>query len=193
MKRIILIIASILFLVTGAQAQMANRRGFFIELQGGSAFGEVLTRNYNYNYSPYLKGGAVGGIDFGYRFRTSNSFAFELKLGYWTDFSEVKYTTSMNFQPGIRWTSKEFGSSNISMFIALNAGMGAVFGEELAATFPIELGVGANFTNHFYGGLAISARGMLGHAVLSDYWQGHVNDIQTHSYGAVGLRLGYRF
>lgn len=196
MKRIILIIASILFLVTGAQAQNANRKGFFIELQAGTAMGEVLKYdNYHYNYNyidgAYLKGGIVAGLDLGYRFRTSNSFAFEAKAGVWSNLSEPSMTTSIDVLPGLRWTSKEFGSSNMSMFIAINTGIGMeLTDEEFGFCIPLELGIGVNFTNSFYGGLFISGR------ILTDSYR--VSDmgvyyIENNSYGAVGLRLGYRF
>lgn len=212
MKRLLTLIAAVLLAVTGLYAQNANRNGFFIELQGGAAFGEVLKYEPS-SYSNYpsaisatcLKGGGVGSLDFGYRFATSSNFAVDFKLGAWSDFAEVGKTLQLRGLPGIRWTTDDFGS-NMSAYIALNAGVGLSpeggGSGDLGLYVPIELSVGLNFSRHFYGGLIfnystlvsgeISDNGYLDIEGNTSYDDNLVH-IFRQSYPSIGLRLGYRF
>lgn len=205
MKRLLTLIVAVLLAVTGLYAQNANRNGFFIELQGGAAFGEVLKYEPS-SYSDYpsascLKGGGVGSLDFGYRFATSSNFAVDFKLGAWSDFAEVGRTLQLRGMPGFRWTSNDFGS-NMSAYVAFNAGVGlSPTGEEFGIYIPAEISVGLNFSQHFYGGLVLNYSALVtGERSKSEYLDIEENTyyeneiyVNRRSYPSIGLRLGYRF
>lgn len=208
MKRLLTLITAVLLAVTGLYAQNANRNGFFIELQGGAAFGEVLKYepdNSDYPSASCLKGGGVGSLDFGYRFATSNNLAVDFKLGAWSDFAEVLRTLQVRGMPGVRWTSNDFGS-NMSAFLALNAGVGFSFQDgrngELGLYIPVEFSIGLNFSQHFYGGLTFNYSALVSgdcsaheNLHIDDKWYNNDNTVYVHrqSYPSIGLRLGYRF
>lgn len=205
MKRLLTLIAAVLLAVTGLYAQNANRNGFFIELQGGAAFGEVLKYDpYNSDYpsASCLKGGGVGSLDFGYRFATSNNFAIDFKIGAWTDFAEAGKTLQLRGMPGVRWTSNDFGS-NMSAFLALNTGVGlSPASGDLGIYIPAELSVGLNFSQHFYGGVIFNYSALLSGDYCDEENLGiegnngyRDNTVYVHrqSYPSIGLRLGYRF
>lgn len=208
MKRLLTLIAAVLLAVTGLYAQNANRNGFFIELQGGAAFGEVLKYepgNSDYPSASCLKGGGVGSLDFGYRFATSNHFAIDFKIGAWSNFAEAGRTLQLRGMPGFRWTSNDFGS-NMSAYLALNAGVGlspAGGGSgDLGLYIPVELSVGINFSQHFYGGVIFNYSALVSgecsdHGNLeidgNEWYYDDLVHIKRQSYPTIGLRLGYRF
>lgn len=204
MKRIFLTIALVACVVLAGMAQTANRKGFFMEIEGGAALGqmlkyEVIERSSN-NYSTpqtidYKKGGATGGIDLGYRWATSESFAVEVKLGFFTKLSDVKNTHQLQLMPGLRWTSTDFGS--MSAYVSLNTGIGVAV---RSGNFyiPFELGAGLNLTRKLYAGLYFTeyfaatnsniARGI----DLKPEYDCAAN-IYLKSYGTLQVKLGYRF
>ncbi len=201
MKRLLTLIAAVLLAVTGLYAQNANRNGFFIELQGGAAFGEVLKYEpeiSGYPSAPCLKGGGVGSLDFGYRFATSHNFAIDFKLGAWTDFADAGKTLQLRGLPGIRWTSNDFGS-NMSAYLALNAGVGlSPSDEELGIYVPVEISVGLNLSQHFYGGLTFNYSALVSGewSECEDFLDGTYTRyvyVSRRSYPSIGLRVGYRF
>lgn len=208
-KRLITLITAVILAVTGLCAQNANRNGFFIELQGGTALGKVLKYDKNGAYSnSRLKGGVITSLDFGYRFGTTTHFSFDTKMGIWANLADSRYTYQFRILPGVRWTSKDFGSSYRSAYLGLSIGLGITpaskdFRDESCDTgifVPIELSAGMNFSLHFYGGLfinhCISAGGRkCTELKFYDYAnadQEYVN-VWRRSYQSLGLRLGYRF
>lgn len=220
MKRIITMAVIALLSIVGAMAQNANRKGFFIELQGGAAIGDVVTADdyfYKYDISPikdltYLKGGFAGSLDFGYRFRLSNMFAFEAKAGLWANFADFLTTWNVRIMPGIRWTSKDF-AGNMSAFLAYNVGVGfsAVESSDsydhmttsLNYVIPSELGAGINVTPKFYIGLVWNInvyidpwdRAKYIYIKTNDGTNEKIGDYELYpkTYNTLALRLGYRF
>lgn len=195
-------IAAAICMAICIQAQNANRSGFFIELEGGRAFGNVMdfeSRSYDAE-GTYLKDGAVGSLHFGYRKTTSNSVAIEAKIGAWTNFLDVKNTLNVNIMPGIRWTSKEF-TGNVSAFLSFNAGFGLNKANPGCFYVPVEIGVGLNLTNNLYLGLFASERILVSSYYDSFYGYDYELDNETYgfaylypkSYMSAGLRLGFRF
>lgn len=158
MRRIILLICVCLSISASMQAQNANRKGFFVELQGGAALGEVLTvipGEPNFNNSlpyyleerAYLKGGAIGSLDLGYRFRLSKPLAVEARIGAFGNFGDFKNTWLLRIMPGLRWTFKDFAGAK-SIYASLNAGIGFGQNDGSSLMVPLEIGVGMNFTPH---------------------------------------------
>lgn len=195
MKRIMILFAGIILATTAVFGQNANRKGFFVELQGGAALGEVVSLSQSYsdndNYSPYLKGGFVGSLDLGYRFRISRHFALEAKAGIWSNFAEFDQTWNIRILPGIRWTSADFGT-NQSAFISLNTGFG--MGDYNYMTAPVELGAGVNFTPNLYAGIVWEYNLYVGDAephelrTENDHYY-----LYPHTYNSLAIRIGYRF
>lgn len=194
MKKLLLLLICILMTASGMHAQNANRSGFFLELQGGAAFGEVLKYSRYSDDMSKLKGGAVGCFDIGYRWATSTHFAFGGKIGIWDNFAEFGNTLQIRFMPGMRWTSKDFGSKNMSAFISFNTGYALTPKEELPQFVPIQLGVGLNLTTHLYAGIvfdySICAYGGL---IYDEKYQNNWYNIEANSYPALSIKLGYRF
>lgn len=206
MKRFILIFATIVMAIGSVCAQNANRSGFFVELQGGVAVGNALNvsgdKRYSYNWEgtfivlpeePYIKGGGVGYVDFGYRFRISRPLALELKIGANGNFADIEKIFSLRAMPGLRWTSKEF-TGNKSFFIAFNAGV-SLSRDFYQVAIPAEFSFGVNLSTKFYIGLFGYYAYNIDHDLAHDesykgYWL-------TYAYPSnsvnVGVRLGYRF
>lgn len=197
MKKLLLLLVCLLMTASGIQAQNANRSGFIIELQGGAAFGEIL------KYTVYahaddmsmLKGGVVGSIDFGYRWATSKHFAFGGRIGVWSDFAEFGKTLQIRFLPGMRWTSTDFGSKNMSAYISFNTGYAVTPKGDIPQFVPIQLGVGVNFTTQLYAGIVFDYSICTFGAIDYDlsYNHSHWYYIEASSYPALSLKLGYRF
>lgn len=189
MKKIILMIIGVMLAAAGMQAQNANRKGIFIELQGGGAFGTVInceTENNN------IKSGFVGAFDIGYRYPTSKSFAVEGKIDLWADFLEFERTLNFDIMPGIRWTSNDF-SSNKSMYLSLNAGFGFGSRNRESMFVPIELGLGFNLTNNLYLGFFLTDKVCISTAYYHKYLDEGLTSFRTTSYTSAGIKLGYRF
>lgn len=182
MKRILLSLAVIVSIVISSFGQSANRKGFFIEAQGGAALGEVLT--FKDDGQPYLKGGATGMLDFGYRFRTSQHFAFESKLGGYAIFDDFSKTYNLHLMPGIRWTSGDFGG--MSAYLSLNTGFGIDF--DGISVAPCEFGAGINLTIKLY--LGVSYTEMI---AVDDGDSDKYKWIEPNNYGCFQVKLGYRF
>ncbi len=185
----------LLFLVSmGVQthAQNANRRGFFVEVQGGAALGDVISFNEPWlGYDGvYLKGGVTGSVDVGYRLRLSNPWAFDVKLGLWSDFADFEKTWNLRLMPGLRWTSNDF-SGNKSIYLAFNAGFG-IGSDADYMCIPLELSAGINLTPKIYLGLSW----IYNPRVVNDLWSeegGKYIMLNVHNYNSLALRLGYRF
>lgn len=205
MKKVILLLISIFLATSAISAQNANRKGFFMELQGGLSFGDIVkaeinkeSKNYGYEKiaeATYLKGGVSGSFDIGYRFRTSNHFALEVKLGLWANFADFRDTWQMRFMPGLRWTSKEF-SGNISSFVSGNIGIGTApsdgyFGDNVF--IPAEIAAGLNFSPQFYMAFVWNINVMLTTCNPTDYINKLLVEYETNTYNTVGLRFGVRF
>ena len=192
-----ILFAGIVLATSSVFGQNANRRGFFVELQGGAALGEVLylePMDGGQNPIAYLKGGFVGSLDLGYRFRTSRHFALEAKVGLWSDFADFGNTWNFRILPGIRWTSSEFGK-NQSAFIALNTGFGfGGYDYYSYFTVPVELGAGINFTPNLYAGIVWEYNLFVGE---DDEYHFHFGNNSYskcgRTYNSLAIRLGYRF
>lgn len=197
MKKLLLLLACTLMNVAGMLAQNANRSGFFVELQGGTAFGQVLyyeTYKGESSQMPRLKGGAVGSFDVGYRYASSTHFAFGAKAGVWSDFADFK-TTQIRIMPGIRWTFNDFGSKNMSAFISFDTGVGLdlAIDADIPVFIPFELSAGLNFTQHFYGAIVCNYNVLASSYYGEELYCPHQVFINCSSYPSIALRLGYRF
>ncbi len=202
MKKIVLFFAGIILAISGMTAQNANRKGFFLEVQGGVALGDIVTadiiKHQNDTYETtditYLKGGFAGSFDFGYRFRLSNPFAFEIKAGLWSNLADFIDTWNVRLMPGIRWTSKDFGG-NMSSFITYNVGLGiGAQDEDCNLIIPSELGIGINFTPKFYAALVWDANIFIDPYGRSVYVASATyTDYYPKTYNTIAIRLGFRF
>lgn len=194
MKRILFTIICCLTLSAGAYGQNANRSGMFVEAQAGCAFGRVIDGYYNYNgkrYDIYVKGGTVGSLSLGYRWATSRSFAFEVKADAWTDFLSVKETVLGNVLLGMRWTSREIGNSNKSIYLSFNGGVGFGCNENICAN--AQLGVGCNFTSKLYAGLYFTEIIPFWEGYDSGYYNNNYYDHEPQAYTSASIKIGYRF
>lgn len=208
LKRSITLVIAMLLIVSSLFAQNANRNGCFIEIQGGTAIGKLLEYDPEARYSTSrLKGGCVTSLDFGYRFATSKQFGVDTKLGLWANLADFKYTYQFRLLPGIRWTSKDFGS-NRSIYLALNIGIGLTPAsknwrgehEETGINVPVELSAGINISTHLYGGLFFSYS-ILASGECCDFlkFNNYADDereviyLFRKSYPSLSIRLGYRF
>lgn len=207
-----LLIIAISFLVafsTTISAQNANRSGVFLELQGGSAIGDVLQYRYDYmTRSTYLKGGVTGSIELGYRFATSTHLSADAKLGLFADLAEFKHTYSIRLMPGIRWISNDFGNA-LSLYVSFNAGVGVAPGFYTRLSVPLELSLGLNFTSHLYGGIFINYQintkkrdvkecgyvfdNKPTHANWGSFFKDAPLTVCTKSFPSCGIRIGYKF
>lgn len=198
-------------------AQNANRSGFFIEAGVGGACGNTPRTALLHQDGQVLVKYASGGVFDGYlggRFRTSNHWAFDIRLGAQAAFSALKPTLTIKAMPGMRYTSNElFG--NVSLYGALVVGGAFGFGYGLCGSVIPENGeyklddlkhrwhlgtdyeqddlwgvsymiaVGLNVTTHFYAGLLWDGQYMF---ALN---QGTI--FPNPSWGMLGVQLGYRF
>ncbi len=166
MKKLLAIILLLLAGVTGAIAQNANRRGFFVEAGGVSYWGERRLD-------------ATIGVDvsLGYRVRIANHWAYEGRIGFDSPFKEFDLCYDIYFLPvGFRYTSSELvGNQSIYAFADLGiSGQQHRRGRGLTGV----VGVGWNFSTHFYVGLKF----------MGQYLSEHPHP----TWGNVGIRVGYR-
>lgn len=199
MKRILFTLITALFLgVLGANAQSANRKGFFMELQGGQTIGDVYRSRNDKNY---LKGGMDLGLNIGFRLATSNHWAFQMKLSATENLSATNAFMPA-FLVGMRWISNDF-AGNKSVYIGLNAGAGITGGTSDVAPFvPIDIEAGVNITNKLYIGIFATPRIICGEEEY-EYddtyynnmnWDERVDYIKYLKSNVVaGLRIGFRF
>lgn len=203
MKRIIFTLITALFIgVLGANAQNANRKGFFMELQGGQTIGYVYRSDNNKNY---LKGGMDFGLNFGFRLPTSNQWAFQMKLSVTDNLSATKvFMPALLF--GMRWISSDF-AGNKSAYIGLNTGVGfAPLTDNCGVYVPVDIEAGVNITNKLYAGIYVTPRISCDSHCLYEYiywYEDNYNNIiesarenynkYLKSNTVVGLRVGYRF
>ena len=198
MRRILLILALVAGIVTSGLAQNANRKGFFIEAQGGVAFGEVLVVKPSYSSDGdkevcSLKGGGTATIDFGFRIPTSRHLAFEIKLGGYANLAEAEHTNQIRLLPGLRWTSNDFGS--MSAYLSLNTGFGLSICGDMPGFVPVEFNVGLNVTRKFYVGLSYTENILCASGVEVDWiYTSSLNYNEfTNTYGCMQFKVGYRF
>ncbi len=207
MKKLIIALLALVAFV-GANAQNANRGGFFIEAGIGCTTGtSPRTALFMDGTSMMAKfaGGAAFDVQFGFRTKTSNHCAFDLRFGAMAPFNAVSSTPVFKLMPGIRYTSTEiFG--NMSIYATVAAGVGVSFshdlpedpvpsdGSELKFGFgdgeacfgaSYTIAVGLNITNHFYAGPVWDAQYMI--------HQTRMEHEQNLHWGMFGIQLGYRF
>lgn len=192
MKKIIIItIAMIMIGSFGAYSQNANRKGAFLELQGGGTLGYLYKGDQGENY---MKGGFDAGLSFGCRFPTSLHWAFQMKLtasdNLSSDDLEKSFLTSILF--GMRWISSDF-ATNKSAYIGLGVGYGVnFFGEDWASSIPIEIETGINLTPKIYLGVFANPRIYFDGAEWEwDYSLNKSSYYQSNT--VIGLKLGVRF
>ncbi len=212
MKKLLLMILA-LCAMAGAQAQNANRKGFFIEAAIGGSIGNPPLSGLsmqNNELMAHYTGGTVVNVAFGPRFTTGEHTAFDFRLEAQANTANITQSLVLKAMPGIRITTGElFG--NISMYIAANVGFaaadagcydcsqhrdcvpddGSILQWEAFADAPsfgaaYSLGLGLNITTHFYGGFVWDAQYMFHQTRDNLTWE------NLH-YGMAGLRLGYRF
>lgn len=198
MKRYLLIICALLAIGLGAEAQNANRNGFFFEGAGGLVFGNRPYTNlddYNDMYEDVnvldnmfiiktsRKSKTTYGFGFnlaaGYRWAVSRSFAVDLKAKCQDATYHFKETSLVDLMVGARYYTPDFGG-NKSVYINLGTG-GGLFTDKSKFAIPYEAGVGINLSNHFYMGLA---------------WDGqfafaHKFEYGRH-YGIASIKLGFK-
>lgn len=205
MKRYIFLLLALLTL-SGAVAQNANRKGFFIEAGIGGTVGTTPHVALLYNGSSVVQKFAAGpAFDFliGYRWQTASHWAFDLRGGGMASFNGLG-VPAFKLMPGLRYTSGEL-LGNMSFYIGIAAGPAMSFRTEVEnLDLPVgveykfkfeddpQMGiaylatVGLNITSHFYAGAVWD----------SQYIIGRVHRITTNdsvNWGMVGLQLGYRF
>lgn len=205
MKRIILLTVLAVLAMTG-YAQNANRSGFFVEASAGifnypyySTKVNVTDNTLQNVFVTTKESTFSADFGLGYRFTTSKYFALEIKAKCF-DLANLDKSGFLMFKlmPGIRYTTPELSSnSNISMYLALNAG--AVF--QLAEKdfkdemygkcyfgVAYDVSVGFNFTTDFYTGFIWSAQLCSVERLCLNVGSTGL----THC-GMLGLTLGYRF
>lgn len=190
MKKLILIIVAVLGMGIAAQAQNANRSGAFIELSGGYIVGDSPLVDVNTSSSivgdsyvtqevyEYLSGVTLQ-LSAGYRWAFASHWALEGKVGFYLPAGEMDFFT-LKIGPGLRYTSKELGNSNSSIYLGLNPNF--IYSTFGAINFGYEIQAGVNITPKFSIGLIWNAN-MLEEAYTYDI---------CHT-GSIGLSLGYRF
>ncbi len=209
MKKLIIAFLALVAFV-GANAQNANRGGFFIEAGIGGTTGTsprtALFMDGN-NLMAKFAGGAAFDVQFGVRAKTSNHCAFDLRIGAMAPFSAVSSTPVFKLMPGLRYTSTEiFGNMSIYGTVAVGGAVSfkhefytdgnpiPTDGSEVKfglgdgdACFGVSytVAVGLNITNHFYAGPVWDAQYMIHQTRLS-------SDQNLH-WGMFGIQLGYRF
>lgn len=126
MKKLIIALMVLLGAVA-AQAQNANRTGFFIEAAIGGTVGDGPRAALSYdgtNLYEYFASGTAFNIAFGPRVQTSNHVSVDLRFEVQAPFSYLKSVPAAKFMPAIHYTSKElFG--NMSLYFTIGIG-GAV-------------------------------------------------------------------
>lgn len=208
MKKLIIALLALVAFV-GANAQNANRSGFFIEAGIGGTTGTTprtaLVMEGN-NLMAKFAGGAAFDVQFGFRTKTSNHCAFDLRFGAMAPFSAVSSTPVFKIMPGLRYTSTEiFGNMSIYGNVAVGGAVSfshlypdsdplPINGEETKlslsdgdACFGVSytIAVGLNITNHFYAGPVWDAQYMI--------HQARQGQDQNLHWGMFGIQLGYRF
>lgn len=220
MKKYILVITLLFAVAMAGYSQNANRSGFFLEAGAGFPIGTPPLKGIEWKNNTlmgYYPGGTEINFGFGYRRASSRCFAWEVKAEASTVSSSFRHSLVLAAMPGIRYTTKElFG--NTSLYFGLNVGFAyapmmsdmwnGIYrddendldlddGNSLGA--KLLLNVGVNITSSFYAGLYFD------YNVMSDMIQGfssedsynyreYFSPVQSWgSWGAVGLRLGYRF
>lgn len=219
---------SVLFLLIGiiafsglsitASAQMANRKGFILELNGGGVIGTLYdTGNFDADKAANLPayrrtGGAYGGLNIGYRWSTSRFMAFETKLLIADNFSDTDMLL-IGLLPGLRYTSRElFGRT--SAYVGINAGCGIApltnndysdlggyalteFNLGMNLNNTISAGIFVDYNICFYGTREIFYKKIPYHGDSEDSWKyerdGYFERADLKSHAVVGLRLGMRF
>lgn len=195
MKRILLSLIAIAILgsIIG-HAQSANRKGLFLELRGGATIGTVYQSDDD-RYDNYMKGGFDLGLGIGYRFTTSTSWAFQMKLDLSdnlsapSDYIAELFSTAITF--GMRWTSSDF-ANNKSAYIGVGTGVGIYpAGDDVSVYIPVEIEAGINLTNKL--SLGVYTLPKFHVAGDMDYNYSPYYDLDYKSNAPIGIKLGYRF
>lgn len=136
-----------------SSAQSANRSGFILEFKGGRVFGTVCdTGDFDADKAagkPAFRksGGAYGGMNIGYRWRTSNHLSMEAKMLVADNLSAAKEMVTFGLVPGVRYVTNEI-SGNTSMYVGFNIGVGITpFVYELGASILPGISFGFNLSN----------------------------------------------
>ncbi len=208
MKKLIIAFLALIACL-GVSAQNANRGGFFIEAGIGGTTGTTPRTAISMDGSNIMAkfaGGAAFNVHFGFRTKTSDHCAFDLRFGAMAPFSAVSSTPVFKLMPGLRYTSGEiFG--NMSIYATAAVGGAVSFKYELPNGTPIPddgseykfgfddgdacfgvsytIAVGMNITNHFYAGPVWDAQYMI--------HQTRLEPEQNLHWGMFGIQLGYRF
>lgn len=197
MKKILLIAMVMLGLAFTSNAQNANRSGLFVELSPGIYVGntpvlDVETKQtvVGNKYVTEIVEKHLSGLNLeiaaGYRWAFARHWALDAKVGFSLPTSRTHELWTIEILPGLRYTSKELGSSNVSLFAGFNAGLGFQIEFQEYLIFAYELKAGFNLSNRFSIGLVWNALSDLEFRVSGVGY----NDCHT---GALGINLGYRF
>ena len=198
MKKLLLIAMVMLGVSFTSNAQNANRSGFFFELSPGIYVGNtpvvdietkqtvVGNKSVTQTIEKHLSGLNLE-IAAGYRWAFARHWALDAKVGFSLPTSRTNELWTIEILPGLRYTSKELGSSNVSLFAGFNAGLGFQIDYEWhLLNFAYELKAGFNLSNRFSIGLVWNA--------LSDLEFCDLDVSYNHCHtGALGINLGYRF
>ncbi len=195
MKKILLIAMVMLGVAFTSNAQNANRSGLFVELSPGIYVGntpvlDVETKQtvVGNKFVTEIVEKHLSGLNLeiaaGYRWAFARHWALDAKVGFSLPTSRTNELWTIEILPGLRYTSKELGSSNVSLFAGFNAGLGIQVFEE-NPIFAYELKAGFNLSNRFSIGLVWNALSYL------EAYDG-VDENGCHT-GALGINLGYRF
>ncbi len=201
--------------IVGAQAQNANRKGFFVEAAIGGSIGPLPVAGLsieNDKLIAHYAGGAMLNIAFGPRFRTGDHTAFEFRVEAQASTSLIPQSLVLKAMPGIRVTTGEV-FRNMSVYFNANLG-GAIadsgivpysisyittivpsngeimhwdlYGVRPSLGIAYEVSTGLNVTTHLYAGVVWSAQYM--------FLQIHnALDRESLHQGMAAFRVGYRF
>ncbi len=203
MKRILLAFITIAMLgCLAANAQSANRKGFFVDLRGGGVMGTVYQSDEEV-VNEYMKGGFDLGLGAGYRWATSKSWAVQAKIDLSDNLSAPSDykgdLLSLAALLGVRWTSSDF-ANNKSAFVGVGTGFGLnPLAYDTGVYVPIEIEVGINLTNKIAVGVFVLPKIYIAGSV--DRCSYEVNNYTYYDYAyldfksnaTAGLKLSYRF
>lgn len=213
MKKLLLILAFIITVVTSGFAQNANRSGVFLEAGAGTYFGKLpLSRiQWKDNKLSVLKV-ADPDINFalGYRRATSRVFAWEIRVEGAID-GNVSSATVVAVMPGFRFTTKEiFGNTSVYFGLNLGVALGTsqyfdyiILNQDSNSSNDLDayggkilLYGGLNITHSFYAGVYLNLNGIsdqMSEFGTSSSGSDFLSDKGLNLWGSFALRLGYRF
>lgn len=204
MKKFSLMLVLLLAGISFAQAQNANRSGFFMELSGGLPIGKIYGEAH-IDGGPdatdaYLKGGFDLNFSLGYRLAVSKNWAIGLQAGIEDNLAAAKYVLKAPIvMLSGRWTSNDF-RNGMSFYLQPQFGF-ANAASASCCYIPAGIDLGVNLTNHLCLGLDLTCYAnpdsSYGYAhkkrVYSSTGEARNLSMAAQTYLSAKIKLGYRF